>query len=183
MHEQSITIRQTEQADLANTMALWNDGDVMKFVGFPEGLGYTIRQMERWLKWIEDGRPKRNHYSIYEESLGYCGETFYSIDREHGFAGSMDIKLFQKARGRGIAYAALSYAIGQAFQNDARCVWVDPNPKNEKALRLYEKLGFQKKEMPGYLAMDPEHSDFDAVYMEITLENWKRSNQTEHMRF
>ncbi len=175
MNEQTITIRQTDKDDLAQTLALWNDGDVMKFVGFPNGLGYTMQQMERWLKWIEAGRPKRNHYSIYEETLGYCGEAFYRIDAEHAFAGSMDIKLFQKARGRGIASVALSYAIDQAFQNGARCVWVDPNPKNTKALRLYEKMGFQKKKMPEYLATDAEHSGYDAVYMEIALIDWNKA--------
>ena len=177
MIDQSIMIRQTGPDDLAQTMALWNDGDVMKFVGFPDGLGYTMRQMERWLKWIETGRPMRNHYSIYEETLGYCGETFYSIDAEHGNAGAMDIKLFRKARDRGIAKAALAYAIGQAFQNGACCVWVDPNPENEKALRLYRGLGFVERVTPGYLLEDTAHTGCDSVYMEIGPDDWNKSKR------
>lgn len=175
MNEKSITIRQTCADDLAQTLSLWNDGDVMKFVGFPDGLGYTMPRIERWLSWIESGRPKRNHYSIYVETLGYCGETFYSIDPDHSNAGSMDIKLFQKARGKGIANAALSFAIEQAFQNGARYVWVDPDPSNEKALRLYERLGFIRKKMPEYLAADPDHSNYTTVYMEIQSEDWSKS--------
>ena len=27
-------------------------------------------------------------------------------------------------------------------------MWVDPNPLNEKAIRLYERLGFVRREMP-----------------------------------
>ena len=30
----------------------------------------------------------------------------------------------------------------EAFRQGASRVWVDPNPLNEKAIRLYERLGF-----------------------------------------
>lgn len=75
MNDQSITIRQTGMNDLAQTVALWNDGDVLKFVGFPDGLDYDMQNMERWLSRIETARPKRNRCSIYDRTLGYCGET------------------------------------------------------------------------------------------------------------
>ena len=33
-----LTIKETTRADLPNIQSLWADGDVMKFVGFPDGL-------------------------------------------------------------------------------------------------------------------------------------------------
>lgn len=166
-----ITIQETTRDDLLNIQALWADGDVMKFVGFPEGLHETLENLERWLKRIESRRPMVNHYSVYEDGV-YCGEAFYSIDVAHGSSAAMDIKLFRHARGRGIAAKALSHAIDAAFANGAKCVWVDPNPANMKAIALYERLGFVRKPMPDYLIED-DHLIVDgepvsAIYMELT---------------
>ena len=75
----------------------------------------------------------------------------------------MDIKLFAFARGRGIAARALSFAMEEAFRQGASRVWVDPNPLNERAIRLYERLGFVRREMPE----DLRESEGDGfVYME-----------------
>jgi RimJ/RimL family protein N-acetyltransferase len=168
MYNGTITIKETMPDDLANVLALWNDGEVMKFVGFPEGLGETMEGMTKWLGWIDKGRPKRNHYSVYAEGIGYCGEAFYNIDSAHSNTACLDIKLFPIARGKGIAAKALSYAIEQAFANGAFKVWVDPNPDNEKALALYRKLGFAEKGMPDYLKENETSGsvNFVPVYME-----------------
>ena len=160
-----ITILETTKNDLLNVQALWADGDVMKFVGFPEGLHETLENLERWISRIEARRPLVNHYSIYEDSV-YCGEAFYSIDTQHDNSASLDIKLFSHARGRGIATQALSHAIDAAFANGAKSVWVDPNPANFKAIALYERLGFERKPMPEYLIEDDE--PVTSIYMELT---------------
>ncbi|NLI53996.1 MAG: GNAT family N-acetyltransferase [Clostridiales bacterium] len=148
MQNAKLTIRETTEADLENVLALWNDGEVMRYVGFPDGLGVDLPCLDRWLEWIESGRPLINHYSVYAEEIGYCGETFYRIDPQREHKAAMDIKLFPAARGQGIASAALSFAIGQAFANGASRVWVDPNPENKKALALYRRLGFVEKPYP-----------------------------------
>ena len=120
-------------------------------------------------------RPRINHYSIYTDDISYCGEAFYEIDTEHGNAASLDIKLLPKARGKGIAANALTHAIAKAFENGAEKVWVDPNPANEKALALYNRLGFVRKEMPDYLKENEmEGVDFIPVYMEIDKEHWNQ---------
>lgn len=159
-----IEIRETCIEDIEDVKRLWDDGEVMKFVGFPEGLQESIDEMKEWYKWIEEGRPKLNHYSIFEDGI-YCGEAFYQIDRKHENAASLDIKIFPFARGRGIATKALSYAISQAFLNGASKVWVDPNKENLKAIALYERLGFVRKEMPKHL-IDPAYESI-SIYMEL----------------
>ena len=52
MESIAITISETGESDLENVLALWNDGDVMKYVGFPNGLGETMEGMLRWLSRI-----------------------------------------------------------------------------------------------------------------------------------
>jgi RimJ/RimL family protein N-acetyltransferase len=150
-----ITIKETSRSEISNVKKLWADGDVMKFVGFPDGLHETEERMNDWYNWILSNRPMVNHYSIFEDAV-YCGETFFEIDNEHNNSASLDIKLFSFARGRGIATKALSFAIEEAFKNGAEKVWVDPNKKNSRAIALYERLGFKRKPMPEYLLDEDE---------------------------
>ena len=158
-----IEVKETTVEDIHNVQQLWADGDVMRFVGFPDGLHETDERMQSWLRWIESNRPALNHYSIYEDGK-YCGESFYEIDAEHRCA-ALDIKLFGFARGRGIATAGLTYAIAEAFKNGAEKVWVDPNPENAKAIALYKRLGFQQKCFPEYLISEDEEPR--SIYMEF----------------
>jgi len=158
-----LEIKETTVEDIKCVQKLWADGDVMKFVGFPEGLHKTDEEMQSWLRWIESNRPALNHYSIYKDGE-YCGESFYQIDAEHKSA-ALDIKLFGAARGRGIATAGLSHAIKEAFRNGAEIVWVDPDPENMKALALYKRLGFQRKGFPEHLISGDEEQS--SIYMEL----------------
>lgn len=161
----NIKIIETRECDLENIQKLWADGDVMKYVGFPNGLHETMENLQNWYKWIKESRPYVNHYSIYEGNL-YCGESFYNIDFNHDNSACLDIKLFKHARGKGIASLALKYTIEEAFKNGAKKVWVDPNPNNIKAIALYERLGFSVKSMPNYLV---ESEVTESLYMEKDL--------------
>ena len=170
MNNLEITIKETTKDDLENVMSLWNDGDVMHFVGFPEGLGTTIERMESWINWVI-AKPQRCHYSIYAKDIGYCGETFYNVD-DNG-AAALDIKLFAKARGKGIAKKALLFAIDQAFvEGKAKLVYVDPHPDNKNAWKLYDRLGFLSKPRPKYL-------DEGETYLEITRAQWDLQRRCE----
>ncbi|PAT02251.1 hypothetical protein CI105_02600 [Candidatus Izimaplasma bacterium ZiA1] len=162
----NLIIKETKTEDLINILKLWNDGDTMKYVGFPNGLGITLENLEKWLKNININE-KRKHYSIYENSIGYCGETYYEIDNEHDLA-TLDIKLLKKARGKGIASKALSNTISTVFDNNlASRAYVDPNPLNKDAFKLYEKLGFYKKQRP-------KHLEPYETYLEINKNTFKK---------
>ncbi|WP_066714606.1 GNAT family N-acetyltransferase [Clostridium sp. Marseille-P299] len=158
-----ITIKETSRSEISNVKKLWADGDVMRFVGFPDGLHETEERMNDWYDWILSTRPMVNHYSIFEDAV-YCGETFFKIDNEHSNSAALDIKLFKFARGKGIATKALSFAIEEAFKNGAEKVWVDPNSINSRAIALYERLGFERKPMPEYLLDEDETT---SIYMEL----------------
>lgn len=158
-----ITIKETSRSEISNVKKLWADGDVMRFVGFPDGLHETEERMNDWYDWILSSRPMVNHYSIFEDAV-YCGETFFKIDNEHSNSAALDIKLFKFARGKGIATKALSFAIEEALKNGAEKVWVDPNSINSRAIALYERLGFERKPMPEYLLDEDETT---SIYMEL----------------
>ncbi len=161
-----VEIRPTGEEDLENVQRLWASPEVMRFVGFPEGLHQSMEHLRNeWLPWVQKP-PIRQHYSVYAQGIGYCGESFYQVD-ETGLA-CMDIKLLPCARGKGIAYAALSYALDQAFRaGKAERAYVDPHPENRKALALYASLGFLPAERPAHL------KPWDSTYFELSRAAWE----------
>ena len=154
-----IEIKETTYDDIKNVQSLWADADVMRYI-WPGGLQETEKGVREWL---DRNLASGKHYSIYEDGR-YCGETAYQID-EASRSAAMDIKLFGFARGRGIASKALSHAIEEAFKNGAETLWVDPHPANSKAMALYQRLGFERKEMPEHVIALGEDPNIFA-YME-----------------
>ena len=164
-----IELRRTSESDLPDLMALWNDGRVMTFVGFANGLGATSESMAAWLNRLRaDG--SRRHFVIHAGSIGFCGEAYYAIDADHDLA-TLDIKLRPEAQGRGIASAALTHVLSEVFDGGlAGRAYVDPSRHNTPALRLYERLGFAGALRPPWLE-DPAP---DALYLEIRPETFRR---------
>lgn len=161
----SVETHLTGEADLENVRKLWASPEVMHYVGFPEGLHKTLEELRQWLPWVQQP-PSRQHYSVYAQGVGYCGESFYNVD-ETGLA-CMDIKLLPYARGKGIGYISLSYALDQAFRvGKAERAYVDPNPDNRKALSLYASLGFLPAVRPAHL------EPWESLYFELTADAWE----------
>ncbi len=161
MNDRNLVIKDTNIDDLENVMNLWNNGEVMYYVGFPNGIDTTLEKLRKWIKWAIN-KPQRCHYSIYDDKLGYCGETFYDVDKKHNLA-ALDIKLLPIAQGKGIAYQSLSFVIKEAFNvGMAQKVYVDPHLDNKRAWKLYYKLGFISKARPTFL----EDGD---TYLELNI--------------
>ncbi len=138
-----ITVKETSSEDLPLLASLWNDGNVMKWVGFPEGLSMNVEKMVSWYNRLQ-ANPHEQHYSIYDGEHQFCGETFArQIDQTF----EVDIKLFANQQGKSIAAYGLSFMMAKVFMQkiDALIV-VDPHPENIRALNLYQRLGFQKTE-------------------------------------
>jgi len=149
-HRSGLTagIRPTGPEDLPDLMALWNDGEVMRWVGYPEGLGYDAADATAWWRAVS-GDPDSHHFVIRRGEGGFCGEAYYRVERSARRA-ALDIKLCTRAQGRGIATTALGMLIGRVFaaEPDVDAVWVEPSPANLAARRLYERCGLQPRPRP-----------------------------------
>ncbi len=145
-----VTLRATAERDLPDLRALWNDGRVMQWVGFPDGLGYDAADVRRWYERLR-ADPRRHHFVIEHPELGFCGEVYYATDAAR--RASLDIKLRPAAQGRGIAAAALRALIAHVFrvEPDVDEVWTEPSPTNGAARRLYAGCGLQPAPRPADL--------------------------------
>lgn len=125
-----VTIRRTTEADLPDLMTLWNDGRVMKWVGFPDGLGYDEPEIDNWLKRLR-ASPHCHHFVIHSKNARFCGELFYEVGELHQRAG-LDIKLVPEMQGQGIATEALKRFIDFIFETEpeVEAVWTEPSAEN-----------------------------------------------------
>jgi ribosomal protein S18 acetylase RimI-like enzyme len=159
-------IKETDESDLDNILSLWNDGEVMRFVGFPDGLGYDKEKMTVWYESIKQTK-RFVHFSIYAEDGVYCGETGYALGKKVDENIGIDIKLLPFAQGKGIAEFSIRYIIEiMKKENFCRTIWVDPHKDNIRAINLYKGLGFEQKTFPNYLAHEDEGNH---IYMELTI--------------
>jgi RimJ/RimL family protein N-acetyltransferase len=146
-----VMIRTTARDDLPALTGLWNDGRVMRWVGFPEGLGYDADRIARWFEQLQSD-PHRHHFCVYSPGIGFCGEVYYSVDKAHHRA-SLDIKFRPEAQGRGLATDALKALIRHVFEteSDAHTVWTEPSAENSAAQKLYARCGLGPQTRPADL--------------------------------
>lgn len=159
-----IVLVPTRERDLDDLRRLWNDGRVMRWVGYPAGLGYDDAAVQAWFEWLER-EPECHHFVIRAEGLGFCGEAYYAYDVAHRRA-ALDIKLVPEAQGRGVATAALTSLVSLVFRVEpgVDAVWVEPSPRNRAARRLYRRVGLKPRRRPAELGQ--------GTYWEVRREEW-----------
>ena len=151
IHGERINLRPTTAADLPDLLRLWNDGRVMRWVGFPDGLGYDQAKIENWFECVQ-ADPCRHHYVVHSPEIGFCGEAYYAADPTRRRA-ALDIKILPEAQGQGIAVDALSKLISHIFETepDIQVVWTEPSEQNLAARRLYNRCGLMPRPRPADL--------------------------------
>lgn len=143
-----VTLRPTSEADVPDLMRLWNTGAVMRWVGFPAGLGIDEAGMRRWYERLRQA-PERHHFTVRAPDGAFCGEAFYAVEPEHQRAG-LDIKLLPEAQGHGYATDALRAMIAHVFASEpaVEAVWTEPVIANLAAQRLYARCGLALSARP-----------------------------------
>ena len=152
-----ILARSTTEADLPDLLAPWNDGRVMKWVHLPEGLGWDMDRMRRWLSRLDDQR-RRAHFIVEDEDGRFCGELHYRrVEGAPIYA--LDIKFRPEAQGRGLAAEAFELLIEHVFATEPDCetVYTEPWPENEAAKTLYRRCGLRPRKRPEVLGEGPSY--------------------------
>lgn len=162
-----VIIKTTKEEDLKYFQLLWNNREVMKWVGYPEGLNVTIDKLKKWLEKINKSSMRKS-FVVFQADNSFCGELFYEIDKKHQRAG-LDIKFLPEAQGKGLGTESLKLLIKYIFENeiDVKYVWTEPSPKNNHARKVYEHCGLKEKSRP----LDLEHG---LSYWELSKNDWER---------
>lgn len=150
-HGVRAILRSTTPADLPDILRLWNDGRVMRWVGFPDGLGYDQAKIEDWFERLQ-ANPNCHHFVVLSPEIGFCGEAYYAADPIQRRAG-LDIKLLPDAQGQGIAVDALTTLIRHIFEIEPgiQAVWTEPSEQNLASRKLYTRCGLKPRPRPADL--------------------------------
>jgi len=139
-----VTLRPVTPADLPFLQSLWNDGQVMQYVGAPAGLGMTGEKMAQW--WDKCQSWTATHLIVETLNgvpIGESGWGFVDIP------GMLELKLARAHWGQGLAGDALEALLNYIFDRTAiREVIVTPHRENTAARKLYRRLGFQPTSPP-----------------------------------
>lgn len=142
-------IRATRHEDLHFLQTLWNDGDVMRFKGYPHGMHVTDACMEQW--WAMTPQALSSETSTSPLAPPHCvielldgtliGELTYSVDAQQ--RAIMDLKLATPYWRHGYAAEALTTVLRELFATcTVKKAVIEPSPTNTSALELLRRCGF-----------------------------------------
>ncbi len=169
-----VRIRPTQQDDLRFLQSLWNDKQVMQYLGYPDGMQVTEEGMAHW--WAITPQAQNAGDNISEFSTPHCvitllddtliGEFAYSIDNNK--RARIDLKLAVEFWNHGYATDALKLALRELFaRNAAEKVVVEPSPDNTSGINLYKRCGFRPKPTEDHpYRWECRRTEFDALPLE-----------------
>lgn len=145
-----IRIRPTRREDLVFLHALWNDGHVMRFLGYPDGMHVTDTGMLYWWNMTPQAQSSDSNYShlspppcvitLLDGTL--IGELTYSIDTHQ--RALVHCKLAPDYWGSGYAQEAMTMALRELFATTSAIMAIaEPSAANTPARRFLQRCGFQ----------------------------------------
>ena len=142
-------IRATRHEDLPFLRTLWNDGEVMRYKGYPHGMHVTDACMEQWWTMTPQARstgasdsPLAPPHCVIELLDGTpIGELTYSVDAQQ--RALIDLKLASPFRGHGYAAETLTAVLRELFATAAvKKIVMEPSPTNDAARKMLQRCGF-----------------------------------------
>lgn len=174
-----LRIRLATADDVAFLAAMWNDGRIMRFVGFPEGLGTSEDEVRAQLTSEPDGVIDRR--LIVETMDGKrIGQAKLGSQNDDGLAHT-DVKLlpehWRKGYGTEIKSALLDW---QFTHTDCKAVQGTPNQLNIGSIRMQEAVGGVRVD-EGVFRFSPDdpRTTCDVPYYEyhVTRTRWEQDKE------
>lgn len=168
MNSPVIRLRAFEPEDLPSLHRWLNDPDAIRYVGrIPRSLEDTVRHVER--------KKANGDLLMAVETAGghLAGWVFLqNIEYEHGRAG-IGILLAPEFRGQGVGEQAMRQMLRLAFrQLRLNRVYLTTRGFNDRAIRLYRKLGFVVEgTLRRHAFVDGRYSD--TLYMGLLAEEFE----------
>lgn len=135
-----LVVRTAEPADADFVAALWNDPDVMRYVGFPEGLGTAAREVLARIDSPADGVFGRILIITLKDGTAIGNAHIGRVD-DDGITET-DVKLDPAFWGYGFGREVKHGLVEYIFANTCACaVQATPNRRNKASIRMQEHVG------------------------------------------
>ena len=173
-----VTLRPLTEADVADVFSVFADPMVLRYWDGP--LMATHQDALQYIERIHYGFRRREllQWGVADTTanavVGTCTLTHLSAAHERAEIG---FAIKQKRWGQGLGSEAVVAVINFAFEGlGLHRIEADVDPRNERSLRLLERLGFQRE---GYLReryyMNGERQD--AISMAMLRSEWAARSQ------
>lgn len=170
-----------DDRDIRFLFSLWTNPDVMKFVGFPDGLKVTIEQVREGI--LNQDESEYNQKLLIEllHSGILIGECKLGLPDENGVSET-DVKLFPEYWGKGYGTEVKQGLVDYLFiHTDCTVIKATPNILNIASQKMQEKVGGQRigQEMfcfPEY--MKEYTSNVHSYIYHLTRKDWLK--QRDH---
>jgi aminoglycoside 6'-N-acetyltransferase len=165
-----VSLRPIAPSDLPELLRWLSEPEVVEFWGPPPQSIEDIRE------YVEPDDLSPTWRLIIEERgtpLGLIQYWHQYPDTDSSWTAGIDILLGEPgARNRGVGVEAIRILLRYLFEvKQLRRVTIDPEPRNSRAIRAYEKVGFR---FDGVLRRHyREHGQFaDAYWMSLLDDEW-----------
>jgi RimJ/RimL family protein N-acetyltransferase len=142
-----VTLRHLTRADADDIFAIFSDPQVMRY--WSSGPMSTTADAVAYIDGIHDGLRRRTLFQWGVEHhearrvIGTC--TLLNVSPLHQ-RGEIGFALARPFWGQGLARAAVTRVLSFAFEELAlHRVEADADPRNDRSLRLLERLGFRRE--------------------------------------
>jgi diamine N-acetyltransferase len=170
IHGDRITLRAIERQDLPDYVRWLNDPKVLEYFGSPVPL--SLAQEERWYEqMLQDSETCAFAVEFERQHIGGAG--FNQIDGRHAHA---EVGLFigpPELWDRGLGADVLQTMLRFGFaQMNLHRIYLRVFAENKRAIRLYEKMGFQHEGR--WRQNEFRHGRYhDILWMSILRHEWK----------
>ncbi len=143
----TVVLREYRREDLPAIRSWINDGETTRYLGGSFRRPQTWEQTEIMLDRRLEGDMGGEGFVIADrESLAYLGQCDLMMIDNVARKAEIAVVLMPEARGRGAAFEGLSLLLAYAFDTlNLNRLWLRCAAENERALALYERLGFRRE--------------------------------------
>lgn len=136
----------------------------------PEGLPLTVEQEQAFLQSMLEA-PDSAQYVVKHGDAIVANASIQRFRRRMSHRAEVAASVAKDYWGRGIGTALMETLISFARERGVRQLNLEVRSDNERAIRLYEKFGFQKLvTFPAYFRINGEDVDVDLMNLDLTAE-------------
>lgn len=160
-----LEIKEANETDTQTLISWWANGDLMRHVGFPNGIQTNIKQLRTELikqSLATNTEPKRRFIIFKKDNHKAIGELAFNHLDLHNKSCEID------EQGKGYGEEALRGFITYLFKTyKLHRIYLDTLLENKRAQQLYQKIGFKTIGIARDVWLDPQGNYRSAVLMDL----------------